>query len=103
MSTEDQNTRKLLTVITEAALENSLAHEADELGIHGYTISNARGKGEHGTRNAGWETSGNIRFEVICNAEFARKIARHLQNKYCENYAMILYLSDVEILRPEKF
>ncbi|TLP97075.1 transcriptional regulator [Nesterenkonia salmonea] len=95
--------RKLLTIVTEAALESTLVREIESLGAHGYTITDARGKGEHGVRNAGWEASANIRVEVVCDAETAAALAAHLREHYSRNYAMIPYLSDVEVLRPEKF
>lgn len=95
--------RKLLTVITESALESHLISDIEKLGAHGYTITDARGKGGRGVRNASWDASGNIRVEVICNAQTADAIANHLRERYYDNYAMILTVTDVEVLRPEKF
>ncbi len=95
--------RKLLTIITEAALESVLAKDLEHLGPHGYTITDARGKGSRGTRNAAWGESSNIRIEVVCDAATAEAIASHLQITYYKNYAMILFMSDVSVLRPEKF
>lgn len=95
--------RKLLTVVTETALETVLTQDIERLGAHGYTITDARGKGARGARNASWEASGNIRIEVICDAATATKLSDHLRQKYYDNYAMILMISDVEVLRPEKF
>ena len=95
--------RKLLTIVTEAALEHELVSEIERLGAHGYTITDARGKGGRGIRDAGWEVSANIRIEVICTAETAHAIAAALRERYYDNYAMILFFSDVEVLRPEKF
>lgn len=95
--------RKLLTIITEAALESVLVKDLERLGVHGYTITDARGKGSRGTRNAAWGESSNIRVEVVCDAATAEAIAAHLQARYYENYAMILFVSDVAVLRPEKF
>jgi len=97
------HTRKLLTVITEAALEGTLARDIERLGAQGYTITDARGKGGRGVRNADWQVSGNIRLEVVCDDETAYAIAAHLKEHYYEDYAMILFMSDVWILRPEKF
>lgn len=99
----DAHPRKLLTIITEAALESLLTKELVGLGAHGYTITDARGKGDRGIRNAGWEASSNIRIEVVCDAATAERIAGHLREQYYVNYAMILYLTDVEVLRPQKF
>ena len=95
--------RKLLTVITEAALESVLIKDLERLGVRGYTITDARGKGSRGVRSSAWDASSNIRIEVVCDAATAEAIAAHLQARYYENYAMILFVSDVAVLRPEKF
>jgi hypothetical protein len=100
---ETSHHRKLLTVITEAALEKDVCRDVEKLGAHGYTVTDARGKGNRGVREASWEPSGNIRVEVVCDEPTARAIAGHLREKYYANYAMILFLSDVEVLRPGKF
>jgi hypothetical protein len=97
------HTRTLLTVIGEAALEKKLLADLETLGAPGWTISDARGRGGRGVRSAGWDTEGNIRLEVICARELAERIADHLQQRYYANYAMVCYLSDVQVLRPGKF
>ncbi|MBU1329837.1 MAG: transcriptional regulator [Gammaproteobacteria bacterium] len=97
------HTRSLLTVIAEAALEKKLVTDLEQLGAPGWTISDARGRGGRGVRSAGWEAEGNIRLEIICNRELAERIASHLQAQYYADYAMVCYLSQVEVLRPEKF
>jgi nitrogen regulatory protein PII len=103
MNTSQQYIRKLLTIITEAAIEDVLVRELDAMKVTGYTITNARGKGSRGTRNAGWETSSNIRIEIICDSTMALEVSNFIKQKYYDNYAMILFITDVEVLRPEKF
>ncbi len=95
--------RKLLTVITEQALERQLVQCIKAAGAHGYTITEARGEGERGVRNADFDQGANIRVEVICEASVAQQISRELHRRYFRDFAMVLYLSDVEVLRPEKF
>lgn len=95
--------RKLLTVITESALENVLVKDLESLGAHGYTISDARGKGRRGMRDGAWGESSNIRVEAVCDAAAADAIAAHLHARYYDDYGMILFVSDVAVLRPEKF
>ena len=90
--------RKLLTIVTEAALENEIVREIESLGAHGYTITDARGKGNRGIRDGGWERSANIRIEVISASETIHVIAVALREHYYDNYAMILYIGDVEVL-----
>ena len=50
--TMDPETRKLLTIVTEALLEAKLCDELIELGATGYTVVNARGSGNRGVRGA---------------------------------------------------
>ena len=95
--------RCLLTIVTESALENTVVKALDAFGAKGHTISDARGKGSRGVRNAGWDASANIRIEVIGDSEMIREIAQHLQINYYDDYAMILFMQDVQVLRPEKF
>ncbi|MBE7374061.1 P-II family nitrogen regulator [Pseudomonas lopnurensis] len=95
--------RTLLTVICEAALEHKLVSDLQTLGAPGWTLSDARGSGSRGVRSAEWNTDGNIRLEVICGRELAERIAAHLQARYYEHFAMVCYLAEVDVLRPEKF
>lgn len=95
--------RTLLTVITEAAIEHVLIKDMDKLAIKGYTISDARGKGSHGVRDASWEESSNIRLEVICSRAQAEQLLAHLQEHYYSDYSMVSFLSEIEVMRPTKF
>lgn len=95
--------RRLLTIITESVLETALTRDLEKLGAQGFTIVDARGKGRRGVREGGWEASGNIRVDVVCAEQTARKIAAHVQQHYYDDYAMIVLLGEVEVLRPEKF
>lgn len=97
------STRKLITIVTESALEQNLVDDIERLGAHGYTITNTRGKGHRGVRSADWGTSSNIRVEVICDTPVATAITAHLQEHYFKNYAMVVFQSDVDVLRAEKF
>lgn len=96
-------TRKLLTVICEASLEARIISDVERLGARGYTITEARGKGGRGVRDAGWDRSANLRIEVVCDDVTASAIATHLRDHYYEHFAMILFIAEVEVLREEKF
>ena len=97
------DSRKLVTIVTEAILEVELCEVLEKLGATGYTVTNARGSGHRGIRDAGWSSSSNVRVEVVCSEEVAGRIARHLRDNYYSDYAMVLFESDVRVLRPEKF
>ena len=95
--------RKLVTIITESILESMLVKDIEQLGATGYTIKEARGQGTRGLRSADWDQNRNIQIEVICDEGVASAIIDHCQKEYYSNYAMVLYISEVQVLRPEKF
>ena len=99
----EQFPRRLLTIVTEAALERELVAEFDTLGVRGYTITDARGKGGRGRRQSDWAQQGNIRVEIVCDSAVAERVAARLRERYYDHYAMILFLQDVSVLRPDKF
>ncbi|MGB5580440.1 MAG: hypothetical protein WBM68_07750 [Woeseia sp.] len=95
--------RKLVTIITESAIEEKVCRTIAKLGATGYTVTDARGSGSRGARNARWSSSGNVRIEVVCDDVVAARIASYLQENFYADYAMVLFETDVSVLRPEKF
>lgn len=95
--------KKLITIITESILESMLVKDLKSLGAKGYTIVEARGSGAHGTRSADWGQNQNIQIEVICGEETAKAILDHCQKNYYSNYAMVIFTTDINVLRSEKF
>ena len=93
---------KLVTIIAEDVLEEKIVYELLKLGAHGYTISKAKGKGTHSLRMTEWEGE-NSRIEVLVNADIADKILQYISEHYFEKYAIVVYLSTVEVLRNDKF
>jgi hypothetical protein len=94
---------KILTIITEAVLEQILVKEIEEHGAHGYTITDARGKGHQGLRNAGWDYNSNIRIEIVCTSEVSENISTFLRENYYDDYAMITFSYDATVQRSNKF
>ncbi|MDO8386702.1 MAG: transcriptional regulator [Polaromonas sp.] len=92
-----------MTIVTESALEDMLVREIEILGARGYTITDARGKGGRGKRDATWAPHANIRLEVLCDADTAHAICSALRERYYDNYSMVMYVGEVDVLRPEKF
>ena len=95
--------RVLLTVITEAALESVLLKDLGSLGIRGYTLMDVRGKGSRGVRDGQLQESANIRIETVVTEQKAKLLLNHLAQHYYDHYAMIAFMREVDILRPEKF
>jgi hypothetical protein len=95
--------RKLVTIVSEAVLEERIVADALRLGARGYTVCDARGQGQRGARSGDWEANRNVRIEIVCGQEIAHALAEHLLATYYRDYAMILFVSDVDVIRPEKF
>jgi len=95
--------KKLLTIITEQRIEKEILTVIKTLGAHGYTITDARGEGSRGVRGGSWVDAANIRIEIVCEGDVAERIAQNLQKDYYSNYAMILFMADIQTMRDEKF
>lgn len=95
--------RKLLVIITEAALEKQLIRDARQFGAHGYTIYDVRGGGEKGEREAAWDADRMVEMKVICEEAVASRMAAHVLASYAPHYAVTLFTADVGVFRPQKF
>lgn len=95
--------RTLLTIITEAALEPVLMRVLSEQGVRGYTVSDARGRGSRGYRDGTLAESANIRLEAVCPRAVAEAAITLLRERYYDDYGMVAFMQEVDVLRPEKF
>jgi hypothetical protein len=54
-------------------------------------------------RASHWGHSSNIRVEIVCDTPLAELVLTKLREKYYEHYAIVMWVQDVEVLRPDKF
>jgi nitrogen regulatory protein P-II 2 len=99
----EKHPKKLLVIITEAALEKRLIQDAKRLGAHGYTVYDVRGGSEHATHEGAWEADRMIEIKIICDTPVADAIAAHVMAQYAANYGVSLFFTDVQVIRPQKF
>ncbi|WP_028456372.1 DUF3240 family protein [Chitinilyticum litopenaei] len=97
------HTRTLLTIVTEAALENDLVELFHARKLRGWTIVEARGKGDHGEQHGSFDANHNIQIELIADSAAAEQLAETIQQKFGGDFALVQWLSDVRVLRAEKF
>lgn len=95
--------KTLLVVVAEAALERRLIADLRARGAQGYTVSDVRGAGRHGSREGVWEADRTIELKVICDPAAADRIAAHVMAAYGEHYHVALWMSEVSVLRPEQY
>lgn len=99
-------TIKKVVIIAELAIKPDILHIINEMKAPGYTLYEVRGMGERGVRD--YETTQleyfkNIKFEILVDQDLAERIVAAVVDNYFEDYAVIAYLEDVQILRQEKF
>ena len=93
---------KKVTIIAEAVLEPRLLHEIRALGATGYTVGEVRGEGSRGMRSSDWEGD-NVKVETLVGAATADRILEHVAADYFEHYAVIAWVTDVQVVRGDKY
>lgn len=94
---------KLVTVICEALAREPLIVLIEDAGAHGYTLFSVEGKGAKGNRPGDIAEFGNIQLEVILTDASAEKLVDRLAADFFPRFAAVAYVSDVTVLRPQKF
>jgi nitrogen regulatory protein P-II 2 len=92
----------LITVIAEAILKERIIGVIRDSGSHGHTITDAEGEGSR-QRRVGEILGENFRLESIVSEEVADRILHVLSTDYFDRYAVIAYLSTVNVIRGEKY
>ena len=93
---------KLVTVVTERLLRDRVLADLRRCGAKGFTITDATGKGSRGVRASEWEGQ-NLRIESVVSPEVAERIVERIADDFFENYAVIVYLQDVQVVRGDKY
>lgn len=94
---------KLVVLICEEAMESSVAPDLMTAGAKGYTVCEARGRGARGVRDARWLLSSNVRIEILCHEDVAQRLVDMLAAKYSENFGLVVYVQDAQVIRSSKF
>jgi nitrogen regulatory protein P-II 2 len=94
---------KRVVIIGDETVEYRLVDEIHTVGATGFTYCLVHGEGTKGGERPRHAEPGNAKIEVICTAELADRILEHLMQNYFENYAMIAFVDDVQVVRGEKF
>jgi nitrogen regulatory protein PII len=93
---------KLITIITTSMLEEHLVRIFRERGTSGYTIVPARGAGSRGEQT-GMDFDANILVKVVLPTDRMGPVLDDLKRLIAKGHHLTIYVSDVEVIRPEKF
>lgn len=92
-----------VVIICEEAIETHIGRDIVASGAKGYTVTEVRGRGNRGVRDAQWILSSNIRIEVLCSEEVAHQILQMAEEKYSQHYGLVAFMHSVSGPRADKY
>ncbi len=96
-------TVKLLTITCEILAQKNIIEILKKHEISGYTIYEVDGNGSRGLRGHGLKNEKNVKVEVIMQEEKLQDVVEEISRTLFANFALVLYVSDVGVIRTEKF
>jgi nitrogen regulatory protein P-II 2 len=96
------NKRKLLTIVIETSLAHRLEEDLLECGAKGFTSSLAHGAGPKNQRSSDIE-GGNVRIETVVSDSVLEAILEKLKSNYFPHYAISCWVSEVEVVREDRY
>ena len=94
---------KLLTITCEILAQENIIEILKRHEITGYTSYEVDGNGARGLRGHGLNAEKNVKIEVIMREDKLSGIVEEISRTLFANYAIVLYVSDVGVVRTEKF
>ena len=95
------HTLKLITIVIEDSIKRELLNKIIELGGTGYTCHEVQGYGSRGARKDPFRS--NTQIQMVCPESVATAILTFVSHHYFENFACIAWLSDVSVVRGERY
>ena len=94
---------KLLTITCEILAQKNIIEILKKHEITGYTTYEVDGNGARGLRGQGLKNEKNVKVEIIMREEKLSDVIEEISRTMFANFALVLYVSDVNVLRIEKF
>lgn len=93
---------KKVTIVTERLLRDQILDLIRKHGATGWSIAAVEGEGSRGNRSSDFEGR-NSQIDTIVSPETADAIMDAVAENYFADWAIIIYTSDVEVLRGDKY
>ena len=93
---------KKVTIIAENLLKEGIIEILRTQGSKGHTITACEGEGSKGAHASDFEGR-NVKIDTIVTSEVGHRVLIAVSERYMKNYALIAYMSDVEVVREDKF
>lgn len=94
---------KLLTITCEILVQKNILEILGKHDVTGYTTYEVDGNGARGLRGQGLKNEKNVKVEVILREEKLQDVVEEISRTLFANFAIVLYVSDVGVIRTEKF
>ena len=94
---------KLLTITCEILAQKNVIDILKNHNITGYTSYEVDGNGEKGLRGQGIQAEKNVKVEIIMREEKLSDVIEDISRTLFPDFTIILYVSDVGVVRTEKF
>jgi nitrogen regulatory protein PII len=93
---------KKITIVAERVLHDQLIDLLKRHQVSGWTAQNVTGEGSRGIRASEWEGS-NVQIYTLVSEAIADAIMEDIAKHYFQNWSLVVYSQDVEVLRPDKY
>ena len=94
---------KLLTITCEILARKNIIEILNKHKITGYTTYEVDGNGARGIRGQGLKNEKNVKVEIIIREEKLQDIVEEVSRTLFADFAIVLYVSDIGVVRTEKF
>jgi len=91
-----------VSIIAERVLRDDLLALLRESGATGWTLASVEGEGSRGIRASEWEGS-NVQIDTLVSIDVADALMEEIAARYFADWSLIVYSTDVEVLRAEKY
>ena len=93
---------KLVTIVAETVLRERITQRLLDWGATGFTVVESSGRGSRGIRT-GDVPGESVRIETLVTRPIAIRILEEVAERYFPNYAVIAWVTEVEVVRGEKY
>ena len=94
--------RMLVTIVAENVLTEAILAKLEGIGVSGYTVSDARGRGSRG-RRTGEIPGENVRIETLVGEDTAARVLQAMAETYFADYAIVAWAAEVAVVRGAKY
>lgn len=97
-----------ISIVAEKLIQDGITRIIEDAGASGYTVIDGGGKGRHGVRSREGPTLVGafaiVKIEVVLNDRgIAETIAERVADAFFKDYSGIVYMEEIDILRPQRF